>query len=96
MPARRTINLRAQWLGQQLRTVREEARVSIQDIADFMGRNASTTSRMETGMLTARMPEVLAYLDLCEVQEPKRDALKRLAQDAFRKGWWDTYAVTIR
>lgn len=95
MPPRRTITLRAQWLGQQLRAAREVAGVSIQDIADYMGRNPSTVSRIETGMLTARTPEVLTYLDLCCVQEPKREALRQLARDVFRKGWWDGYGDTL-
>jgi hypothetical protein len=42
------------------------------------------------------VPEVLAYLDLCGVDDARRrEALKRLSQDVFQKGWWDGYAGEV-
>jgi transcriptional regulator with XRE-family HTH domain len=94
--ARRGPTLRAQMLGQQLRELREEARLTLKDVAEYVQRDASTVSRFESGMLPARVPEVLAYLDLCGINDPRRrDALKRLSQDVFQKGWWDGYADDV-
>jgi Domain of unknown function (DUF5753) len=59
-------------------------------------RDASTVSRFESGVLPARVPEVLAYLDLCGIDDPRRrESLKRLSQDVFQKGWWDGYADDV-
>jgi transcriptional regulator with XRE-family HTH domain len=94
--ARRGPTLRAQLLGQQLRELREEAKLTLREVGEYVQRDASTVSRFEAGLLPARIPEVLAYLDLCGIDDPrKRDALKRLSQDAFQKGWWDGYADDV-
>src|ERR1700730_8791917 len=94
--AQRGPTLRAQLLGQQLRELREEAKLTLKDVGEYVQRDASTVSRFEAGLLPARIPEVLAYLDLCGVDDPKRrDALKRLSQDVFQKGWWDGYADEV-
>jgi transcriptional regulator with XRE-family HTH domain len=96
MAARRGPTLRAQLLGQQLRQLREEARLTIRDLAEYIQRDASTVSRFESGILPARVPEVLAYLDLCGIDDRgRRDALKQLSQDVFQKGWWDGYADDV-
>jgi transcriptional regulator with XRE-family HTH domain len=96
MIGRRGPTLRAQLLGQQLRGMREEARLTLKDVAEYVQRDASTVSRFESGILPARVPEVLAYLDLCGIDDQhRRDALKRLSQDVFQKGWWDGYAAEV-
>ena len=96
MIARRGPTLRAQLLGQQLRQLREEARLTLKEVAEYVQRDSSTVSRFESGILPARVPEVLAYLDLCGIDDPRRrEALKRLSQDVFQKGWWDGYADEV-
>jgi hypothetical protein len=96
MGVQRGPTLRAQWLGQQLRELREEARLTLKGIAEYIQRDPSTVSRLESGLLPARVPEVLAYLDLCGIDDPqRRDSLKRLSQDVFQKGWWDGYAGDV-
>ncbi len=96
MNARRGPTLRAQLLGQQLRELRDEAKLTLKDVAEYVQRDASTVSRIESGVLPARVPEVLAYLDLCGINDPRRrDALKRLSQDVFQKGWWDGYVDDV-
>ena len=88
--------LRAQWLGQQLREMRESAKLTLQNIADYIHRNPSTVSRLESGIFPARVPEVLTYLDICGVDDPKRRAdLKQMAQVVWQKGWWDGFSVDV-
>ncbi|WP_323136252.1 helix-turn-helix transcriptional regulator [Micromonospora sp. NBC_01655] len=96
MPNELASTLRAQWLGQQLREMREAARLTLRDVGECLNRNASTVSRIESGMLPARVPEVLAYLDVCGIDDPKRrDDLKTMAQDVWQKGWWDGFSANV-
>lgn len=90
------IGLRAQWLGQHLKQVREDANLSLSDVGDFINRNASTVSRMESGTIPARVTDVLAYLDIAGVDDPnRRDMLKQLSQDIWQKGWWDGFVEDV-
>jgi transcriptional regulator with XRE-family HTH domain len=96
MAIRRGPTLRAQLLGQKLRELREEHQLTLKEVAEYLQRDASTISRFESGILPARVPDVLAYLDLCGVDDARRrDALKRLSQDVFQKGWWDGYTDEV-
>lgn len=88
--------LRAQWLGSELRRMREQAGLTLKDVAEYLRRNASTVSRFESGLLPARIAEVLAYLDICGVDDSKRrEDLKAMSRELFRKGWWDGYAGDV-
>ncbi len=70
--------------------MREKSRLTLRDVGECLNRNASTVSRIESGMLPARVPEVLTYLDVCGIDDPKkRDDLKTMAQDVWQKGWWE-------
>ncbi|MBF9130050.1 helix-turn-helix domain-containing protein [Plantactinospora sp. S1510] len=96
MPNEQAFTLRAQWLGQQLREMRETAKLTLKEVGDFVKRNPSTVSRIESGMLPARVPEVLAYLDICGVDDRKRrDDLKTMSEDAWQKGWWDGFSSDV-
>jgi transcriptional regulator with XRE-family HTH domain len=88
--------LRAQWLGQQLRALREEAGLTLKDTAEFLQRNPSTVSRVETADYPIRRPEVLSLLDFYQVSdERRRDALIKLSEEVWQKGWWDRYADEV-
>lgn len=88
--------LRSQWLGQQLRDLREAASLHLKDAGDYLQRDASTVSRFETGIYPARMPDVLALLDLYGVSdERRREGLLKLSRDAWQAGWWDGYASEL-
>ncbi|MER7169521.1 helix-turn-helix transcriptional regulator [Micromonospora sp. NPDC000207] len=96
MPNEQAVTLRAQWIGQQLREMREKSRLTLKEMGDYINRNASTVSRMESGIIPPRVPEVLAYLDLCGIDDPRRrDDLKTMAQDAWQKGWWDGFSANV-
>lgn len=85
--------LRSQWLGQRLRELREQNHKTLRDVAEFMQRDPSSISRMESGIHPARVPDVLAYLDFCRVSdEDQRNGLVQLAKDSRQSGWWDRYS----
>jgi hypothetical protein len=83
-----------QWLGKQLRELREAAKLTLREAGHHVQRDAATISRMEVGLVPARTPDVVALLNLYGVSSgSKRDGLERLSRDVWQKGWWDRYAV---
>lgn len=94
MGARRGPTLRAQWLGKHLREFRESANLTLRQAGDYLQRDAGTISRLESGIIPARVSDVLALLNLYDIGDQKiRDGLERLSRDIWRKGWWDGYAA---
>jgi transcriptional regulator with XRE-family HTH domain len=88
--------LRAQWLGQSLRELRDATGMTLAQAADFLQRNASTVSRFESGEYPIRRPDLMALLDLYGVSDRrKRDGLLRLSEDVWQKGWWDGYEPDV-
>lgn len=84
--------MRAQWLGQGLRRLREANGLSMDEAGDYLQRNQSTISRLETGVYPARHADVLALLDLYHVTDAtQRQFLLNLSRDVVEPGWWDQY-----
>lgn len=96
MVIKREPTLRSQWLGQQLRELREAAKLRLSDVAEYMLHNQGTISRYESGILPPKPAEVLALVNLYGVDDlTQRDALDRLSRETWRKGWWDGYAGQV-
>ncbi|MEU9889195.1 helix-turn-helix transcriptional regulator [Sphaerisporangium sp. NPDC051011] len=96
MAAPKWITLRAQWLGQQLRELREANELLLKDAAEYLQRDPATVSRFETGGYPIRRPDLLALLDLYGVADGRRrETLMRLSQEVWQKGWWDGYAGDV-
>ncbi|HEU0086450.1 MAG TPA: helix-turn-helix transcriptional regulator [Pseudonocardiaceae bacterium] len=88
--------LRAQWLGQQLRALRESAGMTLKQAGDYLQRDGSMVSRFEGAVYPIRRGDVLALLDLYGVSDERtRDGLLQLSEDVWRKGWWDDYTSTV-
>ncbi|MGH3800466.1 MAG: helix-turn-helix domain-containing protein [Pseudonocardiaceae bacterium] len=88
--------LRAQWLGQQLRALRESTGMTLRQAGGYLQRDPSMVSRFETAEYPIRRGDVLALLDLYSVSEERiRDGLLQLSDDVWRKGWWDDFASTV-
>jgi len=86
MPTRKP-TLRSQWLGRQLRLLRDE--LTLDDAADHIHRDGSGLSRMETGQLTIPKHDLLALLDLYGVRDPgQRQALERLNDEVWKTDWY--------
>ena len=78
--------MRAQWLGQGLRSLREARGLTMDEWADLQ-RDGSTVSRFEKGVYPARMPDVLALLDLYGIHDPtQRQFLIKLSRDIVEPG----------
>ncbi|NNJ63908.1 MAG: helix-turn-helix domain-containing protein [Dactylosporangium sp.] len=89
--------LRAQWLGQQLRELREDAGFNLRQASEYIQRDPSMLSRFEAAEYPIRRPEVLALLDFYGVSDSeRRKGLLTLAEDVWQKGWWDGYARDLQ
>jgi transcriptional regulator with XRE-family HTH domain len=96
MPPKPKVTLRAQWLGQSLRELRDSTGMTLVQAGEFLQRNAATVSRFESGEYPIRRPDLMALLDLYGVSDRrKRDGLLRLSEDVWQKGWWDGYEPDV-
>ncbi|MFC4532724.1 helix-turn-helix domain-containing protein [Sphaerisporangium dianthi] len=92
MNAKRAMTLRAQWLGRELRELREMSGLTLKEAGGHIQRDGGTVSRIEAGIYPARTPDVLAMLDLYGVTDARRrDGLLKLAGEVWQSGWWDGY-----
>lgn len=88
--------LRSQWLGQQLRELRDGKGILLKEAAEYLQRDTATLSRYETGFYPIRRPDLLALLDLYGVSDTSlRDKLLNLSKDVWQKGWWDGYSGDV-
>ncbi|MDS1269073.1 helix-turn-helix transcriptional regulator [Lipingzhangella sp. LS1_29] len=93
MSKERGVTLRAQWLGQLLRDLREQKGFTLKDAGEYLQRTGATVSRFETGVYPIRRVDTAALLDLYGVEDPKhRDMLLQLAGELWQTGWWESYA----
>ncbi|MCF0091736.1 helix-turn-helix transcriptional regulator [Micromonospora sp. MH99] len=82
--------LRAQWLGQQMRELREKRGLTLKYVAQYLERDFSSLARYERAEWPFRRDLVVALLDLYGVyDERERERLIQLAQDAWRVDRWD-------
>ncbi|MBB4915980.1 helix-turn-helix domain-containing protein [Streptosporangium saharense] len=94
MAARRGPTLRAQWLGKHLKEYRDAAGLTLRQAGDYLQRDAATISRLESGIIPARVSDVMALLNLYEIDDEQiRDGLEQLSRDIWRKGWWDGFSA---
>ncbi|WP_433119086.1 helix-turn-helix domain-containing protein [Micromonospora sp. CA-246542] len=93
MPARRESfvqTLRAQWLGQQMRQLREQRGITLKQAAEFLERDFSSIARWERAEWPFRRGVVETLLDLYgEHDGRERNRFLQLAEDAWRTDRWD-------
>jgi transcriptional regulator with XRE-family HTH domain len=81
--------IRRRRLGADLRRLREERSLRLEDVASHLGVAASTLSRIETGKAPTRTSYLSLLLDLYDVHDQgQRRAMADLAREGQRKGWW--------
>jgi len=87
--------LRRRQAGIRLRQLREAAGKSLAEVAAYLDCSAAKISRIETGRLPARIPDVRNMLDLYGVPEPQRTAVLDLVRESREKGWWQAYPEIV-
>jgi transcriptional regulator with XRE-family HTH domain len=94
MPVRPSPTVRGRRLRYELRRLREERGMTIEQVSARSAGDwtASAISRWETGDRRIRPVDLRALLDIYDVQGGERDVLLLLAREARQRGWWQPYS----
>lgn len=87
--------IRRRRLGAELRRHREEARVTIDVVAERLGCSTSKVSRIETGHTSATPRDVTDMLSIYGVDPETSAELVQIAREARQKGWWHPFSPIL-
>jgi len=94
MATTRRVTLRAQWLGQMLRDLRDNSGLTLKDAGEYLQKDLSTVSKFELGTFPVRRGDLSALLDLYGVDDKRqRETLHELCGEVWQSGWWDKYSA---
>jgi transcriptional regulator with XRE-family HTH domain len=83
-------------LGAELRTLREHAGLTIEDVAKGLDCSVSKVSRLETGQGVPYRRDVRDLLDRYGItNQAHRERLMRWVRDGQRQGWWSAYSDVL-
>jgi transcriptional regulator with XRE-family HTH domain len=89
MPVTIGPTVRRRRLGSELRRLREERSIKLEEVAEQLGLAPSTLSRIETGKAPTRSAYLTTMLDIYGVSDPvQKRMLGEMAREGHRKGWW--------
>ena len=90
----RSPTVRRRELGALLRKMRQEAQLTVQQVADRLLVAPSSISRLETGQRSASPRDIRDLCDLYGVSNPAARAhLNELAREGRKQAWWQPYAL---
>ncbi|HUY47590.1 MAG TPA: helix-turn-helix transcriptional regulator [Streptosporangiaceae bacterium] len=95
MAPRPSPTARRRRLAAALRQMREARQLSCADAGKAAGWSESKISRIETGRVGVRQPDLERLLDLYEVSGEARTAMLALGRQATHRGWWHSYADAL-
>jgi len=96
MPVGGKPTVRSRRVGAELRRLREAASVTTAQAADLLNCSPAKISRIENGIVTARVGDLRLLLDHYGDQDTEHRAyLERLARQSNKRGWWQDYGDTI-
>ncbi|WP_199438905.1 helix-turn-helix domain-containing protein [Umezawaea beigongshangensis] len=95
MPRGSSPTLRKRRLLSELRRLREEADLTIEEVGEKLECSASKISRIETGRVGVSPRDVRDMLDAYGADPATVDELVQLAREARRKAWWDEYGDIV-
>jgi transcriptional regulator with XRE-family HTH domain len=79
------------WLALELRRLRREAGMSMQQVADEIGGTKGRLSFIESAERPVQSHDIDALLKLYEVPDERWPVYHQAARDARKKGWWERY-----
>ncbi|MGH3367101.1 MAG: helix-turn-helix domain-containing protein [Nocardioidaceae bacterium] len=85
--------LRQRRLGRELRQLREEAGLTLEEAAPRLDWSTSKLSRIETGQQSVDVHGVRSMLDLYDVGGDRWTEIIDLTREARTKGWWHAYGI---
>jgi transcriptional regulator with XRE-family HTH domain len=96
MPAGGKPTVRSRRVGSELRRLREAAGVTTAQAAEVLSCSPAKISRIENGIVSARIVDLRLLLDRYGDQDAEHRAyLERLARESNKRGWWQDYGDTI-
>jgi transcriptional regulator with XRE-family HTH domain len=97
MPVRPSPTVRGRRLRYELRRLREERGLTIEQVSERSGGDLRppTISRWETGDRRIRPTDLRLILDIYEVTDDQRELLLTLARQARERGWWQSYTSAV-
>lgn len=98
MPEAHSPTVRGRKLAKELRRARVAADLSADDAAAHLGAgwSQSRISRIEGARTKVSERDIAKMLDLYGIDSALREALLRLAKDAWKRGWWTDYSDVFR
>ena len=85
--------IRRRELGARLRSLRQAANLTVEDVAARMEVSATKISRLETAARGVSIPDVRALCDIYQVSSEDRDRLLALTRESRRRSWWQQYGL---
>jgi transcriptional regulator with XRE-family HTH domain len=97
MPVRPSPTVRRRRLRYELRRLRDEHGLTIEQVQERSGGDikAPSISRWENGERSVRPTDLRLLLDIYHVDAERREALLTLARQAKERGWWQSYGSAI-
>ncbi|MGH4026890.1 MAG: helix-turn-helix domain-containing protein [Pseudonocardiaceae bacterium] len=86
--------LRQRRLGRELRRLREDAGLTLEDAAPQLDWSTSKLSRIEMGQQSVDVHGVRSMLDLYDVGGDRWTEIVTLTREARQKGWWHAYGIS--
>ena len=87
--------VRRRRLGAELRRYREQAGLTIEQVAEHMRCSASKISRLETGQIGSSPNDIREILTLFRVGEPTLCELVEVAKETRQRGWWQRHGTVL-
>jgi transcriptional regulator with XRE-family HTH domain len=88
--------VRRRRLASELRSLRESAKLTCEEVAEHLECSASKISRVETGRVSVSPRDVRDMLAIYGVPQEHREGLVQLARESRQKGWWHAYGDSIQ
>ena len=97
MPVRPSPTVRGRRLRYELRRLREQRGLTIEQVSERSGGDLRppTLSRWETGDRRIRPTDLRLLLDIYEISGDQRELLLTLSRQARERGWWQSYASAV-
>ena len=89
-------SMRRRRLAAELRRLRADAGLSIEDVAGKLKWPGSKVSRIENRQVGVSPRDLRKLLDLYDIEDqPYRDELLELGRRATERGWWQSYSGVV-
>lgn len=87
--------LRRRRLAVEMRKLREERGVTVEEVAGRIYLSKSKITRLENAQLRPELADIMTMLDIYEATPQQQERLLLLAREAAQRGWWDGYGMSM-